>query len=205
MSRSARPWYHRQTKSWMAYLDGRKTRLVKGLKDASTKRQAQRVLDDLLEQRQSNPAPQAGEPTVASIIETYLKRAKYAERSRYERTHYLQRFAEHRGWKRIRDGIPDDLDSFIAANPQWKSDWTVNQVINIVQRPFNWAAKLRLIKENPFRGITHGRGQPRRPMTASEFRRLVRATRSHYSRKRPTSGARFRHLLYFRLFSQPSG
>lgn len=197
MACTARPWYHAQTGRWMAYVDGRKVPLAKGPKDRPTRALARQVLDDLLRQREANPAPQAGEPTVASIIELYLRSASYSIRARRERVHYLQRFAEHCGWKKVRECIPYDLTSWVDANPQWQSDWTLSQVINIVQRPFNWAARQRLIRENPFRGITHRQGEPRRPMTPEEFRRLVRATRERHSRRRPTSGARFRHFLYF--------
>ena len=124
------------------------------------------MLDDLLDQKAANPALGAGEPTVASIIEAYLGVAKYSERALSERRHYLQLFAEHCGWKTIREARRHDLTTFLAANPQWKSDWTLAQVVNIVQRPFNWAVNEERAERNPFKGITHGQGSPRRPMTA---------------------------------------
>ena len=197
MARSARPWYCRQTKSWKAYIDGRKVPLLKGPKDASSRRQAGRVLDDLLDQKVANPALGAAEPTVASIIEAYLGVAKYSERALSERRYYLQLFAEHCGWKTVREARRHDLTTFLAANPQWKSDWTLAQVVNIVQRPFNWAVNEERAERNPFKGITHGQGSPRRPMTREEFVAVLRATRTRHSRKRPTSGARFRYFLYF--------
>ncbi len=36
-------------------------------------------------------------------------------------------------------------------------------------RPFYWAAKQRLITENPFKGVDFGEGMPRRPITDAEF------------------------------------
>ncbi len=83
---------------------------------------------------------------------------------------------------------PDDVH---RRQTEWKSDWTLAQVVIIVQRPFSWAVNREWAERNPFKGITHAEGSPRRPMTPKEFLGVVRATRTRHSRKRPTSGARF--------------
>jgi integrase len=198
MARPSRPWYYKQTDSWMVYLDGRKVRLAKGRK---SRREAERVFEDLKRQREANPAPRSDEPTVASVIETYLdwakKERRYEGRSLDERVRYLQAFAEAVGWQKVRDCVPYDLTRWVAENPQWASDWTKAQVITIVQRPFNWAARQRLIPANPFLGVSHEAGSPRRPMTDEEFHALLRATAGRRSTRRPSPGARFRQVLMF--------
>src|SRR5205085_972747 len=70
MARTARPWFRGQIGWWCAYIDGRQVRLAKGRKN---KGEANRKLQELLFGRGSNPAPgESAEPTVASIVETYL-------------------------------------------------------------------------------------------------------------------------------------
>jgi len=168
---------------------------------------------ELLHVRDLNPAPQGDEPTAASIVELYLAHAakKFGKRTLYERAHYLQAFAEVHGWRKISTCLPFHLTSWLDANPQWASDWTIASVITKVQRPFNWAVKQGLIAANPFRGVSHQVGQPRRPLTDTEFQALMRSTatwikrqrpkKSYPSdrkrRQRPSAGARFRQLLIF--------
>jgi integrase len=194
----------------MAYIDGKKVKLAKG---KAHRKQAEMKLRELLHFRDVNPAPESDEPTVASVIELYLAHAgrKLGERTLYERKHYLQAFAELHGWRKVKDCLPFHLTSWIDANPQWKSDWTVAGIINVVARPFNWAARQGLIPANPFRGVAHQTGQPRRPLTDEEFLALLRATsvwtkRKRYQnpspsdvkrRVRPSAGARFRQFLVF--------
>jgi integrase len=214
MPRSARPWFYQQTGWWMVYINGKKVKLAKG---KANRKQAEVKLRELLHLRDLNPAPETDEPTVASVIELYLAHAarKLGERTLYERKHYLQAFAEAHGWQTVSSCLPFHLTSWLDANPQWASDWTVASVVNMVHRPFNWAARQGLIPANPFRGVTHRPGQPRRPLTDEEFQTLLRATsvwakRGRYQkprpsdvkkRKRPSAGARFRQLLIFLRFT----
>src|SRR5262249_34288342 len=123
------------------------------------------------------------------------------------------------GWRHVndRDCIPFHVTQWLDAHPDWKSDWTRNNAVAVVLRPFNWAARQRLIAANPFRGVTHRPGDPRRPMTDGEFRSLLRAAARKRKfrpsgkkklypsdvkrRKRPSAGARFRELLVFLRFT----
>jgi integrase len=95
------------------------------------------------------------------------------------------------------------MDDWIRKHPAWKSDWTKNGAIRNVQVAFNWAAKgspkKRLIPENPFRGVSHRVGSPRRRMTATEFQSLLRAATAP-SNQKPSPGARFRQFLMFLWF-----
>lgn len=201
MPQKPRPWYRQQTGWWMAQVNRQQQKLVKGPKDAATRKLAKQKLDEILQLQRANPAVGSGRQTVASIIERYLRHAKntYAERSLYERQLILQSFAEKHGWREVndRDCLPYHITEWIDEHPEWKSDWTKAQVVAVVQRPFNWAAKERIIPANPFRGKTHRGGSPRRPMTDDEFTRLLAAARGKETRKKPTPGERFIELLRF--------
>lgn len=196
MPHQPRPWFRKQTDWWMVQLDGKQVKLAKGRK---CRPEAERRFHELMIQRDKNPAPESPDPTVASVIETYhdSARKRLAERSLYERRLILQRFAEAHGWRRVADCLPYHLSGWIDANPQWTSDWTVAQVVNVIQRVFNWAAQQRLTPANPFKGVTRRQGQPRRPMTDGEFRRLLRATAGRRTKRGPSPGARFREVLWF--------
>src|SRR5205823_3635991 len=137
------------------------------------------------------------------------------------RRRYLQSFAEANGWRAVndRDCLPVHVEEWLADHPEWKSDWTRSQAVNIVLRPFNWAAKQRLVPANPFRGVEKTQGQPRRPMTDGEFQKLLVAAAagrrrfkatatkkkmypSDYKRRqRPSASARFRQVLVFLRFT----
>jgi integrase len=220
MPRTPHPWYRRQTGWWMVQLNRKKVRLVKGPKDAATRKVARDKLRELLAVAKANP--RSGPQTVASVIEKYLRHTAkaYSERSLYERRLLLQSFAELHGWRGVNDGdcIPYHVTEWLDAHPEWASDWTRQHAVAVVQRPFNWAARQRLIPANPFRGVTHHAGQPRRPLTDAEFHKLLRAAargRTFHPtpskkklypsdirrRQRPSAGARFRQLLVFLRFT----
>lgn len=216
MARTARPWFYRQTGWWMVYLNGQKVKLAKGREHRDA---AQRKLHELLYLRDTNPAPDSGWHTVASIIELYLKlnHNRYCERALEERRRYLQLFAEAHGWRLVtdRDCLPIHVEQWLADHPEWKSDWTKAQIVTTIMRPFNWAAKKRLIPANPFRGVEQSTGEPRRPLTEAEFQALLRASfvrgqrrrpKMHFPsdwkrRRRPSAAARFRQVLIFLRFT----
>jgi integrase len=216
MARSARPWFSAEKGWWMVYLGGKKVRLAKG---KLAKKDADRRFRELLTVRDNNPAPDSPVQTVASVIDTYLRLhvAAYSPRAYEERRRYLQLFAEAHGWRPVtdRDCKPIHLELWLHEHPEWKSDWTKSQVINIVLRPFNWAARKRLIPSNPFRGVEKTQGNPRRPITDDEYQALLRATNTwpqrprskrpypcdRRRRRRPSSGARFRQVLVFLRFT----
>jgi integrase len=203
----------------MVHHGGRKVRLAKGRENKKLAEQAYR---ELLYLRDSNPALESGQHTVASVIDLYLEhaRTRYAERSLYERQLLLQAFAEAHGFRKVndRDCLPFHLTSWLDAHAAWASDWTKAHVIAVIQRPFNWAAKQRLIACNPFRGVAHRPGEPRRPLSDAEFRALLKAggrkrtfrpsprkaklyPSDHKRRMRPSAGARFRQLVVFLRFT----
>lgn len=200
MARKARPWFWRQTGWWMAYVDGKKEKLAFGREN---KKAAATKLLELQLVASANVPPDADQ-TVASVIENYLAYAVdvLADSTQAMRFPYLQSFAETHGWRRIADCRPSHMREWVKAHPQWESDWTKNAAIRNVQAAFNWAAgEERLIEKNPFRGVTHPTGDPRRPLTDEEFQAFLRASNGRKSKRKPSSGARFRELLIFLRFT----
>jgi integrase len=201
MSRNAKPWYNSERDCWMAYVNGRKVRLADG---KTNRKGAQARLNELRFQAQLNPSPAGPEQTVASVIESYLLQAEQtlSPTTLAMRTPYLQSFSEVHGWRHVEDCLPDHLAQWVAKHKGWVSDWTKCGAIRNVQVAFNWAAKKRvaggrfLIRENPFKGVSHRVGPPRREMTEQEFRAILRHTGAPFWHK-PTPGARFRRVLLF--------
>jgi len=223
MSREPHPWYSAEKGCYMAYIRRKKVRLLKGRESSGNERKAAHKLKQLLTEdkkfQRTNPSVDAGRPTVASIIELYLtlNAAKYEPEALSQRKFYLQLFAEAHGWRKVndKDCLPVHVDQWIAAHPEWKSDWTKAQVVTIIQRPFNWAARKRLIPSNPFRGAERYAGEPRRPLTDAEFQALLRHATVWTKRKRPrkvypcerkrrqkpSAAARWRQVLIFLRFT----
>ena len=133
--------------------------------------------------------------TVRQVIESYRKLGcgRYAKRALDERQRYWRQFCDDLvdypgaglsklGERPVAHCRQIDLLQWVAAHPEWKNDWTIRGIINMVQRPFNWAARGRLIPDNPFLGVSHPEGDPRRPMTDAEFAALLRGTRAIFRR-----------------------
>jgi integrase len=195
MSREAKPWFYKQTGWWMAWIGGRKQKLAKG---KANKKAAKDRLEELRVEARKNPPPGNPDQTVASVIETYqeFENRRLAPSTAATRGVYLQSFAEVHGWRLVCDSAPLHLKGWLNSHPEWKSDWTKNGAIRYVQIAFNWAAENKLIPTNPFKGVTHREGQPRRNTTPEEFHRILRGTVGR-GRKRPTPGMRIREVLYF--------
>jgi integrase len=185
----------------MAQIDRKQEKLIEGPQSEATRKRAMARLGELLRLKELNADPDSGKLTVAAVIDLYLEfaKAKYAERSLYERRLILQAFAETHGWRKVndKDCLPFHLTSFVGTNPNWKSDWTKAQVVAVVSRPFNWATKQRLITANPFRGVSQRTGNPRRPMTDDEFTRLLASAEGRKTKQHPTPGERFVELVRF--------
>lgn len=185
--RDARPWYSAEKKAYFASVRRRKVRLLKGDESTVNAKLAAKKLREVL--RGSKNDTPASALLVAHVIDRYLRltREKYGERAFEERRRYLQLFAFAHGWRKVndRDCLPVHVEEWIADHPEWSSDWTKGQIVSIVMRPFNWAAKKRIIPANPFRGVEKTAGQPRRPMTDAEFQTLLRHAAVWKKRRRP--------------------
>jgi len=196
MGRTAKPWFYRQTGWWMVWVNGKKVRLAKGKKN---KKAAEQRLLEIRFEASKNPAPDSPDQTVASVIETYQGFAKkrLGQGTIQVRWRYLQSFAECHGWRLITESKPHHMEAWLDEHPQWESDWTKCSAILNVQVAFNWAARSGVIDRNPFKGVTHRPGAPRRDMTYEEFIALLRASNGRRARWRPSPGARFRQVLVF--------
>lgn len=198
MAQSPRPWFRKQTGWWMAQVRHKQERLAKGKEN---RKEAEQKLRDLLTLHASSPEPGSGPLTVAAVIDLYCEFAKkrLGPASYEERRRYFQSFAEAHGFRAVndRDCLPYHLTAWLDAHPEWASDWTKNHALAVVHRPFNWAAKQRLIAANPFRGVSHRPGAPRRPMTDGEFDRLVAAALGRKTKASPSPGERFVEYLGF--------
>src|SRR5262249_47689782 len=205
MARTARPWYFTEKKAYAATVKGRRVILLKGDRNPTNEKLARKQLKRVLK-GSKNDTPVA--LRVADVIERYLKlhQSKYSERAFEERRRYLQLFAEAHGWRKVndRDCLPVHVEEWVAEHDAWKSDWTRAQVINIVLRPFNWAARKRIIPANPFRGVEKGQGQPRRPLTDAEFQKLLKAAGAGRRKFRPTAGKKKLYPSDLRRRQRPS-
>ena len=204
MARKARPWFRRSDGWWYVCVNGKQQRLAQGRK---SKPAALQRWHELELEAAANPSVGSPDQTVASVIDAYLDHAKHDldADTHVRRTRYLQLFAEAHGFRLVKECLPIHLTQWLDGKTAWESDWTRATVIKIVQRAFNWAARQRLIPANPFFGVTQRPGEPRRPMTDEEFRKLIRATvrrlpeghKRRNSPRRPTAGTRFRNALFF--------
>jgi integrase len=222
MARTARPWYFQQKHAYYAIVRGKKVRLLAGDESPSNEKLAANKLKQLLKGPDEGPA----RLRVADVIDRYLTlyRPRYSPEAFADRLYLLQLFAEAHGWRKVndRDCLPVHVEEWVAAHPAWKSDWTKAHVVQVVMRPFNWAAKKRLIPAYPFRGVEQTTGSPRRPLTDAEFQLLLRHATVWTKRKRsggrflsgrkvcpsdlkrrqrPSPAARFRQVLVFLRFT----
>ncbi len=195
------PWFSVEKQAWMVHLNGKKVRLAGGRK--SKKLAEQRFLE-LRFLASKNPHPSSPEQTVASVIELYeaKNRGRLAPATFSLRHFYLQSFAEFCGWKTVLSCSEDDMEAWLDAHPEWASAWTKCSAVLNVTVAFNWAAKkkinrVRLISENPFKGVTRRPGLARRDMQPEEFQSLLRASAGRPTKKRPSPAARFRQVLVF--------
>jgi integrase len=196
MARTAKPWFNKQKNCWMVWLDGKRVKLAEGKKN---KKAATDRYDELRFQASHNPHPDDPGQTVASVIDTYqgFARERLAGSTVTSRDPYLQSFAEAHGWRTIADCKPLHMEQWLLDHPEWMSDWTKSSALRNVQACFNWAAKKRLIERNPFHGVTHRGGEPRRNLTDEEFQAILRSTTCGWKRRKPSPGARFRQFLIF--------
>ena len=141
----------------------------------------------------SGPPDRSAAPqSVREVVALYLAHnAKlYAARSLDERRRVLDRFLVAFGDRALASCSPLDLAAWVGKQRKWKSAWTRRMAVQIIQRPFNWAAHLRLIPTNPFHGFSVDEGETRRPMTDPEYRAALRH-----------SDALFRRVLLFLRFT----
>jgi integrase len=122
--------------------------------------------------------------TVAEVIEKHLRlcEAEVCPEKQAIRAKRLHDFAKIHGHKRIEECTPIDLQEFLE-NPAWRSGRTRNSARSEVLRAFNWALKMRLIRENPFTGCPKApEGPGGRPIADPVFRAVMQNVKPHVRR-----------------------
>ena len=149
MARKARPWFRRSDGWWYVCVNGKQQRLAQGRK---SKPAALQRWHELELEAAVNPAVGSPDQTVASVIDAYLDHAKHDldADTHLRRTRYLQLFAEAHGFRLVKECLPIHLTQWLDSKTAWESDWTRATVIKIMQRAFNWAARQRLNRKEPF-------------------------------------------------------
>ncbi len=153
-----------------------------------TMREMQQLVDLLQKFQAFLPATdQRSLTTVAAVIEKYLANCKEEidERTREYRQRYFVLLCEDMGDRVVSDLSPLDLKEWMTKHSgRMKSDWTKAGVKAGIQRAFNWAVEMRIIRENPFKGLKlHGlRKAHGRDMKQEEFQALLRHSDVYFRR-----------------------
>lgn len=132
------------------------------------------------------PDPKLTRP-VAAVVSAYLHDLKdQVVTSTYvNRERILTRFVEDFGTRLVNDEslLPFELKTWITQNYP-DSPWTRAGVHGGVQACMNWAARNRIIKDNPFRGLSFSWEEklPRRAMTTEERRAVLGASDMFFKR-----------------------
>lgn len=178
MARQPKPWYRGSRGAYYVEIDGKQVKLAAGPKNAETHARATLAFHQLMAEILSNPPADGGNPTVASIADEHLEYAKRrdAEKTLVERTRLLQDFCDVYGPMYAKDLKGLHLTKWVDSHDGWESEWTKSYAIRIVKRAFNWATKMGLIPESPFRCVELPEcGRTRRPMTEEEYATLLAA------------------------------
>jgi len=209
MPREPKAWFNKQTGWWSTDIAGKRHKLVPGKRGDERRKtptqEATDALSKLLAECALNPTVEAGPAvqTVPSVIDEYLDVGcrDNEPRTFTEKKALLNRFARRYRDKRAVDLIPLDLEKWLREHPEWKSDDYRAKVCTTVHACFNWAASRGLLGKNarnPMANFTVAGGNRRRPMTASEFRRVWGQSRNGKKTGAwRTSGRRLREVLFF--------
>lgn len=122
--------------------------------------------------------------TVREVVRAYLVRTESNQgvKTFHDRRVLLLAFVASYGDMPITDLIPDDLEGWIEAHPDWKSDWTIMRVAQTVKRPFAWAWRKGLIERLPFASVSYPPGPRGKPVESGHFLGFVRATDGWFRR-----------------------
>jgi integrase len=117
--------------------------------------------------------------TVGEIVAAYLTdvRSELAANSYKIRASDLKRFAQAFGSLHVAALPPLAVKEWIFAQECWRSPWTRDNVSWTIQRCFNWAVDMRLLRENPIRRLRLRESkEPGRAMKPAELQALMRAS-----------------------------
>jgi integrase len=124
--------------------------------------------------------------TVQKIIDAYLNQVgdEISESALEMRQHTLKLFGKHFGRMQLAQCSPIQLKEWLKERKSWASSWTKMRANADIQRVFNWAAALRMVRENPFRGLAaeFGRRTTCREMHPEEFQAILRTSDIYFRR-----------------------
>lgn len=132
--------------------------------------------EDRGEESEPSNQPPTTTANVRGVVAHYLEAAAemYSRRALEERRRILGLLLADFGDRAVESCTPANLADWVRRQRSWRSQWTRRMAVQVVQRPFNWAVRMRLIPMNPFLGFTVEEGEPRRPMTDAELRACLR-------------------------------
>jgi integrase/recombinase XerD len=124
------------------------------------------------------------ERTIREIVALYLDDAKseICPAAHQEKARILNLFVEAHQDRQLSDYSPLDLKTWIRSHVAWLSGWTKARVNSTIQRCFNWAVAMRLIRFNPFRGVPRCRGEFRQAMKDDELQTILRNSAPEFRR-----------------------
>jgi integrase len=124
------------------------------------------------------------EKTIHEIVALYLDDAKseICPAAHQEKARILNAFVEAHQDRQLSDYSPLDLKMWIRSHVAWLSGWTKARVNSTIQRCFNWAVVMRLIRFNPFRGVPRCRGEFRGAMKDDELQTILRNSAPEFRR-----------------------
>jgi integrase len=105
------------------------------------------------------------------FLTKHAKRKCSADTCRWYR-HFLKSFCQKYGTLRVGEVRPLDVENWLDGKPAW-GETTRNRAITCLIVAFNWAVRMKVLRENPIKGIDKGSIQPRERIVTHEERRTV--------------------------------
>lgn len=127
----------------------------------------------------------AGPLTVAQVLDWYQKQAHQTgspSAAVKERQRLWRMFAAAHGGELVENCRPALLLEWINTQSSRLSAWSRRRWNSTIQKPFNFAAAMGLIKANPFHGLSFPVGDEGRDWTDEEYRALLRNSRPYFRR-----------------------
>lgn len=116
--------------------------------------------------------------TFGEAVDVYLRnvREEISPTSFYNTSRLLRRFVKTFGPMRVAEATPVQLREWVRHRETWKSSETRRSFNIILQACLNWGVRNKVIKENPFTGVSYPAGDPRPETTDAQYRALLRAS-----------------------------
>lgn len=120
------------------------------------------------------PPDRRNDPLVSEILAWHEQTHPQPATDGRERRRIWKAFAVEYGHRPVAKCRSADLFEFISRRKGLKSNWTRKRWAATINRPFNEAARMGLIRRNPFAGIRWPAGDSGRDWTDEEYRKMLR-------------------------------